>query len=109
AEAMAMGLPVIVERNAWTLPQERYNTVWVREKEVGLVLHSFSQIAEATAQLLEPETFVRFRTHARSIQNRALFEIPMIFQSILERGTEKGTATAAALAANIPERVTLER
>src|SRR5256714_5962436 len=34
SEAIAMGLPVIVERNAWTLPQERYNADWVLEQEV---------------------------------------------------------------------------
>jgi len=37
-----MGLPVIVERNAWTLPQERYNALWVREKQVGLVVANFN-------------------------------------------------------------------
>src|SRR5262249_14842866 len=35
SEAIAMGLPVIVERNSWTLPQERYNAQWVEEKNVG--------------------------------------------------------------------------
>ena len=35
SEALAMQLPVIVECNAWTLPQERYNAEWVVEKEVG--------------------------------------------------------------------------
>jgi len=39
AEALAMALPAIVENNAWTLPQERYNTKWVREKEVGRRCH----------------------------------------------------------------------
>src|SRR5690242_8023779 len=53
AEAMAMGLPVIVERNAWTLPQERYNTAWVREKKVGLVVKNFDQIVDAVRGLLE--------------------------------------------------------
>jgi hypothetical protein len=38
-----MGLPVIVERNAWTLPQERYNTEWVLEKHVGLVVYNYAQ------------------------------------------------------------------
>ena len=33
SEAVAMGLPVIVERNAWTLPQERYNADWVLRAE----------------------------------------------------------------------------
>ena len=31
SEAVAMGLPVIIERNHWTLPQERYNADWVEE------------------------------------------------------------------------------
>ena len=41
SEAIAMKLPVIVERNAWTLPQERYNADWVREKGVGIVVENF--------------------------------------------------------------------
>ncbi len=45
SEALAMHLPVIVERNAWTLPQERYNADWVLENEVGLVLPEFSTIS----------------------------------------------------------------
>ena len=31
ASAMAMKLPVIVERNAWTLPQERYNATFLAD------------------------------------------------------------------------------
>ena len=41
SEAVAMGLPVIVERNTWTLPQERYNADWVLERNAGLVLPNF--------------------------------------------------------------------
>jgi 1,2-diacylglycerol 3-beta-galactosyltransferase len=85
AEALAMHLPVIVERNAWTLPQERYNTEWVREKEVGLVVPSFATIPDAVARLLEPENFARFRSHAAAMENRALFEIPEILAQILAR------------------------
>jgi len=85
AEAMAMGLPVIVERNAWTLPQERYNAVWVREKQVGSVVSSFKRIAEAVTQLLEKDTFTRFRCNARRMHNRALFEIPVILSQILQQ------------------------
>ena len=36
SEALAMGLPLIVQRNASTLPQEKYNARWVLENEVGL-------------------------------------------------------------------------
>jgi hypothetical protein len=83
AEALAMHLPVIVENNAWTLPQERYNTEWVREKEVGLVVRNFSTVVDAVAQLLEAETFARFRCNAKKMHNRALFEIPDILSRIL--------------------------
>ena len=55
SEALRMQLPVIVECNAWTLPQERYNAVWVVEKEVGIVLHSFREIVRAVETMIAPE------------------------------------------------------
>jgi len=79
-----MGLPVIVERNAWTLPQERYNAVWVREKQVGLVVKNFDRIVDAIKQLLEKATFDKFRCNAKKMRNRALFEIPEILSRILQ-------------------------
>jgi UDP-N-acetylglucosamine:LPS N-acetylglucosamine transferase len=83
AEAMAMGLPVIVERNAWTLPQERYNTEWVREKQVGLVVPNFRRIDQTVAALLDPATFYTFQSNIRPMHNRALFEIPELLSQIL--------------------------
>lgn len=84
-EALLMGLPVIVERNAWTLPQERYNTEWVREKGAGIVLASFAEVAAGVARLLEPQKFAQFRASAHDIQNRAVFEIPDFLDAILKR------------------------
>ncbi len=43
SEAIAMGLPVIIERNHWTLPQERYNADWVEEQGVGISLRAASR------------------------------------------------------------------
>jgi hypothetical protein len=83
SEAIAMKLPVIVERNAWNLPQERYNTEWVREQQVGLVLRNFRQIGRAVGELLEPETYAAMRAHAAALTNRAVFEIPDMLESIL--------------------------
>ena len=83
SEALAMKLPVVVERNAWTLPQERYNADWVLEKGVGLVVRSFRQIDSAVAELLEPSNYARFRAAAAAIDNRAVFEIPDILETIL--------------------------
>ena len=81
---MAMGLPVIVENNAWTLPQERYNAVWVREKDVGLVVKNFNTVVNAVEQMLDSSTFERFRCNARKMHNRALFEVPDILSRILD-------------------------
>jgi UDP-N-acetylglucosamine:LPS N-acetylglucosamine transferase len=83
SEAVAMHLPVIVERNAWTLPQERYNADWVREQGVGLVLPNFRRIRQAVDQLLEPAAYAGFRTATERLYNRAVFEIPDILEGIL--------------------------
>jgi 1,2-diacylglycerol 3-beta-galactosyltransferase len=85
SEALAMQLPVVVERNAWTLPQERYNTEWIREKQVGVVLKSFRDIDAGLRELLDPANFARFRANATAIKNRAVFEIPDILESLLQR------------------------
>lgn len=86
SEALAMHLPVIVERNAWTLPQERYNADWVLENEVGLVLPNFRDIDKAVALLIEPETLARYRRNATAMKNQAVFEIPVFLKKILEQG-----------------------
>ena len=83
SEAIAMRLPVVVERNAWTLPQERYNTEWIREKQVGVVLPSFRTIDEGLRELLDAANFSRFRANAAAITNRAVFEIPEILASLI--------------------------
>jgi UDP-N-acetylglucosamine:LPS N-acetylglucosamine transferase len=86
SEAVAMRLPVIVERNAWTLPQERYNAEWVREQDVGVVLPNFRRIARVVDELLEPAAYARFRAATERLHNRAVFEIPDILESILKEG-----------------------
>ena len=83
SEAMARNLPVIVERNAFTLPQERYNTEWVDRQQVGMVLPNFRQIGPAVERLLEPETYTRLRANAAALVNRAVFEIPDVLEKIL--------------------------
>jgi UDP-N-acetylglucosamine:LPS N-acetylglucosamine transferase len=83
SEALAMRLPVIVECNSWTLPQERYNGEWVLEKEVGIVLRDFQKIENAVAQLIEPKTLARYRANAAALENRAVFEIPEMLEKIL--------------------------
>ena len=85
SEAIAMKLPVIVERNAFTLPQERYNAEWVEERKVGVVLNNFRSIAEAARKLTEPATLKQYQANAAAIDNRAVYEIPEILSDVLKR------------------------
>jgi 1,2-diacylglycerol 3-beta-galactosyltransferase len=82
SEAVAMKLPVIVERNAWTLPQERYNAEWVRERHTGMVVQSFSGIEQSVKELLA--SLDSYRESVARIENRAVFEIPEMLAEILQ-------------------------
>lgn len=83
SEAVAMHLPVIIERNAWTLPQERYNADWVLERGVGVVVNNFNEVAAAVEQLLEPAALARYKQNVSRIENRAVFEIPEILDRLM--------------------------
>lgn len=83
AEAMVRNLPVILECNSWTLPQERYNTEWVKEKDVGIVLHNFGEIVEGVKEMLRPGKLAEFRRNTEVLNNRAVFEIPEILENLL--------------------------
>jgi hypothetical protein len=83
AEAMVRKLPVILECNAWTLPQERYNTEWVKEKNVGIVLHDFPEIVAGVKQLLQLGKLAELRANTEKLNNRAVFEIPEILAKLL--------------------------
>jgi len=83
AEAMISGLPVLVECNASTLPQERYNAEWVREKRVGMVLASFREVIPAVRSMIAPDTLASLKRNVRSLENRAVFEIPEFLATLL--------------------------
>lgn len=83
SEALVMQLPVIVERNARTMVQERYNCDWIREEGVGIVVDSFSQIGGAVARLSNPGVYARFRERIGRLNNRAVFEIVDVIDGIL--------------------------
>ncbi len=83
SEAIAMKLPVIVERNAWTMPQERYNTEWVQEKRAGVVLPNFRGIDKAVRRMLTTSEFEDYKASVEKIENLAVFEIPDILAGIL--------------------------
>jgi 1,2-diacylglycerol 3-beta-galactosyltransferase len=85
SEALQFRLPVIVECNARTLPQERYNAEWVTEMGYGMVVKSFGEIATSVERLLEPSTFENFRRKASTYSNRALSEVPLILEECFRR------------------------
>jgi len=102
SEALAMGLPVVVECNAWTLPQERYNAEWVLEKQVGIVLRGFRDIDRAVARLIEPSTLGVCRARAAALNNQAVFEIPAILEEILASKRTSAKASASRVFAGRP-------
>lgn len=85
SEALAMKLPVIITRNAWTLPQERYNAEWVEERGVGIVISNYSELTAATERMLSD--LPAFRARVEAVDNQAVFEIPDILEQIL-RGAQ---------------------
>ena len=85
SEALQFHLPVIVECNSKTLPQERFNATWVVEKGYGIVVRSFKKIGPAVAQLTEPSTFGQLRANTNAYSNRALFEVSEILEKCLNR------------------------
>jgi 1,2-diacylglycerol 3-beta-galactosyltransferase len=94
SEALQMKLPVLVERNARTLPQERYNAAWAVDAGLGLKFSSGRRIARVVARLLEPGRFEQFRSNVAALENRAIFEIPPILESILQRHRLAASATS---------------
>jgi UDP-N-acetylglucosamine:LPS N-acetylglucosamine transferase len=88
SEAVQQGLPVIVVRNAWTMPQERYNTEWVEENGFGVVLDSFKAIRAGVARVADHIDL--YRASVRRIRNRAVFEIPEILERILAAPAREG-------------------
>ncbi|MFZ3265742.1 MAG: glycosyltransferase [Terriglobales bacterium] len=82
SEALQFHLPVIVECNSKTLPQERYNAKWVAEKGFGIVVSAFREIAPAVQRLIEPSNFNELRRNTSAYSNRALQEVSGILEGV---------------------------
>lgn len=105
SEALQLNLPVIVECNGRTLPQERYNAQWITENRVGIVLKGFRQIAAGVNELLDPSTFTELKKNAGGYSNRALLEIPGFLEEIMERhGSRPAGLVSPVLAKRTHER-----
>ena len=90
SEALQMGLPVLTVRNAWTMPQERYNTDWVQAMGVGVVGRSWRHVRPLVDMLLAG--LPQYRTAAGQLQNRAVFEVPEILAGLLALAQGHGAA-----------------
>lgn len=95
-EAVHQGLPVIVTRNAWTMPQERWNTEWVREHGLGVVHQSLRTLPAAVEDIVRHLPEYQARVHR--IENRAVFEVPGILAQILEKARPSATLVQPVLA-----------
>jgi hypothetical protein len=96
AEAMVRKLPVLIECNAWTLPQERYNAEWVAEKRVGIVLRNFREVVSGVQRILDPAALAEFRKNVAALENRAIFEIPEILEKLLRESASAETPERGA-------------
>ena len=96
AEAMVRKLPVLIECNAWTLPQERYNAEWVAQKRVGIVLRSFHEVVSGVQRMLDPAALAEFRKNVAALDNRAIFEIPEILDKLLRESADAQTSPVSA-------------
>lgn len=86
SEAVQQRLPVVVTSNAWTLPQERYNTRWVEERGLGIVLRSFRDVRAAVRDI--QANFDDYLSNTFAINNRALFEVTDILERIYRRDSD---------------------
>jgi len=81
SEAVQLGLPVITFNNRMTMPQERYNAIWVREQGIGLVLPSQRAIRSAVTKMIQ--NLPDYRAAVRRIDNRAVYEVTDILAQLL--------------------------
>ena len=101
AEAMISGLPVLVECNSSTLPQERFNTEWVKEKQVGIVVKNFAGVVPAVRSLLELGKLAKLQRNVTALHNRAVFEIPEFLSSLLAEQNQTQTQAKTPISAKM--------
>jgi 1,2-diacylglycerol 3-beta-galactosyltransferase len=103
AEAVVRKLPVLIECNAWTLPQERFNAEWVSTQRVGIVLNSMQEVVSGVQRMLEPAAFAEFQKNVGALNNRAVFEIPEILAKLLgEQSSIDSVRSSAPVPTQVP-------
>lgn len=96
---------MLIECNAWALPQERYNAQWVTEKCVGIVLRNFQEVVEGARRMLVPVRLAGFRKNVAALENRAIFEISEILAGPLVTPNEASMPSGVAVASYAPSTV----
>jgi hypothetical protein len=90
-------LPTLVTRNAMTMPQERWNTVWIEQQGVGIVLRRFADVRDAVTQLLD--RLPDYQARVQAVHNAAVFQVPgLIAARLAERTGPEGVAFHQAVA-----------
>ena len=97
-----MRLPVIVECSARTMIQERFNTEWIEENEVGIVVPGFSRVTGAVKAILSPARHQQFLSRIDRLNNRAVFETVDVLERLMpaagiRASRESAPANMAAL------------
>jgi UDP-N-acetylglucosamine:LPS N-acetylglucosamine transferase len=77
AEAFQQGVPVVVVRDRHTIPQERFNTSFVEENGLGMVVGGWPEIPDAVKALADDRARLeRVRAATRALPaNRAVYEV----------------------------------
>jgi UDP-N-acetylglucosamine:LPS N-acetylglucosamine transferase len=85
AEALSMGLPLVLEANGKTLLQERYNLDWAARADAAILFKDPEHLVSGLRCLLQPSTFGRMQAAARQYHNQAISQILAILDDIFER------------------------
>jgi len=101
SEALHCGLPVIVARNAWTMPQERWNTEWIREQGLGLVLGGFAGVRAGVQELVAD--LPRWRARVAQVRNQALYEVAALLPTLALGHHRQGSARPPDSGHPVPE------
>ena len=83
AEALHLGLPVIVESSRRTPVHEQFNIEWIGERGLGLALHDFRQLPQAIAKLTGEGVLEAMQQRIAKLDNRAVFEVVEILAATL--------------------------
>jgi 1,2-diacylglycerol 3-beta-galactosyltransferase len=91
-----------VERNARTMPQERYNGTWITEKGLGIVVPDFSEIRPVVEQILANSMLRELQDNVSRYENYAVFEVPLILDRVMANKAMESWQAPSTLAFGDP-------